>query len=149
MEIRVHPGAPGIGEVVNLPFPEELSVVLAGAPGLDTRSVLVDEAHRENINRVADGLVSELIGNPTLRQFVSCSKEFTRETNLMTPRVSAALDELDSAGFNNSSMVMLGESVFCFCDRELTQQAVSTLEAHWDSTQIYVTSISAQGGRLV
>lgn len=149
MEIRVRPGAPGIGEVVNLPFPEELRVILAGAPGLDTRSVLVDEAHREDINRVADGLVSELIKNPTLSQFVSCSKEFARETNLMTPRVGAALDELESAGFNNSSMVMLGDSAFCFCERELTQQAVSILEAHWDSTKILVTSISAQGGRLV
>jgi len=149
MEIRVRPGAPGIGEVVNVPFPEGLSVVLAGATGLDTRSVLMDEAHRDDINRVADGLVSELIENPTLSQFISCSKEFARETNLMTSRVGAALEELESSGFGNSSMVMLGDSAFCFCDRELAQQAVSILEAHWDSTQILVTSISAQGGRLV
>ncbi|MFX1603447.1 MAG: pantoate kinase [Promethearchaeota archaeon] len=149
MEIRVHPGAPGIGEVVNFPYPEGLGVILAGAPGLETRSVLVNETHRRDINRVADGLLSELIENPTLTQFITCSKEFARKTNLMTHRVGAALDELESAGFSNSSMVMLGDSAFCFCEREATQDAVSILEAHWDSTQILVTSISAQGGRLV
>ncbi|MFX1416634.1 MAG: hypothetical protein ACFFC0_07465, partial [Promethearchaeota archaeon] len=78
-----------------------------------------------------------------------CSKEFAHETNLMTARVGAALDELESAGFYNSSMVMLGDSAFCFCESKATQQAVSILEAHWDSTQILVTSISAQGGRLI
>ncbi len=149
MEIRVRPGAPGIGEVVSFQYPEGLSVILAGAPGLDTRSVLVNEAHRDNINRVADGLVSELIENPTLGQFVSCSKEFARETRLMTLRVSSALDELESAGFYNSSMVMLGDSAFCICERDEIERAVSILETHWDSTQIVVTSISAEGGRLV
>nr|KXH71549.1 MAG: hypothetical protein AM324_08385 [Candidatus Thorarchaeota archaeon SMTZ1-83] len=149
MEIRVRPGAPGVGEVVSFPSPEGLGVILAGAPGLDTRTVLVDQAHRDDINRVADGLVSKLIEKPSLNQFISCSREFARETNLMTPRVEAALDNLESAGLSNSSMVMLGDSVFCFCERELTQDAVSIMEAHWDSTQTYVTSVSDQGGRLV
>ncbi|MHA2378312.1 MAG: pantoate kinase [Candidatus Thorarchaeota archaeon] len=149
MEIRVRPGAPGIGEVVNVPFREELCVVLAGAPGLETKRVLTDENHRNNIIRVADDIMNELTKNPTFDHFVSCSKEFARETNLMTHRVGTALDELESAGFSNSSMVMLGDSVFCICDNGLTQHAVNILTEHWDKAQILVTSVSAQGGRLV
>ncbi len=149
MEIRIRPGAPGIGEVVNIPFPEDLQVVLAGAPGLETRSVLSDKNHREGIIKAADGLMSDLIDDPSVEQFISSSREFARATNLMTPRVRSSLDDLESQGFNDSSMVMIGDSVFCFSEPGTSQRAADILAKRWDRSEILLSSISGNGGRLV
>ena len=67
----------------------------------------------------------------------------------MTPRVRDALEGLDNAGLNNSSMVMLGDSVFCFCNESETQYAVSVLSEYWQESQIVTTSVSEDGGGLV
>ena len=46
IEIRKHPGAPGVGKVLNIPMDESQTVVLAGAPGLKTRDVLTNIENR-------------------------------------------------------------------------------------------------------
>jgi hypothetical protein len=56
---------------------------------------------------------------------------------------------LDDSGLNNSSMVMLGDSVFCFCNDDQSQAAVDILSKYWSASQIQITSVSKEGGRLV
>ena len=148
-EVRIKPGAPGIGEVVKIPFTNSFNVVLAGAPGLETKSVLTNREHRDRIISAADSLMEELKTDPTIERFVLCSKQFADSIGLMTSRVKSALRQLDSSGFNDSSMVMLGDSIFCFCNNEDSNQAVNILSKFWDSDQVLVTGISEKGGRLV
>ena len=149
IEICTHPGAPGVGKVVNIPKNESQTVVLAGAPGLKTRDVLTNPENRARINTVGDDLVSRIIDNPSIETFISCSREFTDSIGLSTERVKTSLRNLDDAGLNQSSMVMLGDSVFCFCDDHRSKNAVEILRKYWDTSQIQVTSISEKGGRLV
>ncbi len=149
MEIRIRPGAPGIGKVVNIPFPDDLQVVLAGAPGLETRSVLSDKNHRERIIKAADGFLNDLIDNPSVEQFISSSRGFAVATNLMTPRVRTSLEDLESQGFHDASMVMIGDSVFCLSEPGASQRAADILAKRWDRSEILLSSISDNGGRLV
>ncbi|MGY5871182.1 MAG: pantoate kinase [Candidatus Thorarchaeota archaeon] len=149
IEIRTHPGAPGVGKVVNIPKNESQTVVLAGAPGLKTRDVLTNPENRARINAVGDDLVRRIIDSPSIETFISCSREFTESIGLSTDRVKASLRDLDDSGLNQSSMVMLGDSVFCFCDDHQSQTAVEILMKYWDTSQIQVTSVSEEGGRLV
>ncbi|MHA1480061.1 MAG: pantoate kinase, partial [Candidatus Thorarchaeota archaeon] len=132
LEIRTHPGAPGIGKVTNVNYPQSIRVVLAGATGLDTKDVLTDPVSREKINIAGDSLVSKLIVNPTLNHFIECSRMFANITGLMTERVKSALRNLDELGFNRSSMVMLGDSVFCFCENDSVPNVTSILSQFWD-----------------
>jgi pantoate kinase len=148
-EVRVSPGAPGIGEIVRIPVNGSFNVVLAGAPGLKTKSVLTNKEHRERIINVADELMEELSGNPTIDRFVSYSKQFARSIGLMTSRVKSALSELETAGLSDSSMVMLGDSIFCICNDDQSDQAVDILSRFWNSDQVQVTGISEEGGRLM
>jgi pantoate kinase len=149
IEIRTYPGAPGVGKVVNIPKNESQIVVLAGAPGLKTRDVLTNHENRARINAVGDDLVLRIIDNPSIETFISCSREFTESIGLSTNRVKASLRNLDESGLSQSSMVMLGDSVFCFCDNQQSQTAVEILRKYWDSSQIQITEVSAEGGRLV
>ncbi|MHA2140937.1 MAG: pantoate kinase [Candidatus Thorarchaeota archaeon] len=148
-EVRTKPGAPGIGEIETIPVPDSINVVLAGAPGLDTKNVLTNSESRERIIGVADELMGELRANPSLDHFVSHSKQFARSIGLMTSRVESAITELEAVDLNDSSMVMLGDSVFCFCNDDQLDQAVEVLTGYWDSAQVLVTGLSKEGGRLV
>jgi pantoate kinase len=149
VEIRTKPGAPGIGEVVKIPVNESFQIVLAGAPGLKTKSVLTNEEHRGRIIRAADELMEELGANPTVDNFVYYSKQFAHSIGLMTHRVQSALNELEATELNNSSMVMLGDSIFCFCRDDESEKAINILSRFWDSNQVQLTGISEDGGRLV
>ncbi len=149
IEIRVRPGGPGVGELVKIPISHPRTVILAGAPGLKTHDVLTNPENRSRINSVGDALVEQIIDDPSLETFISCSRRFTRAIGLATERVNSALQDLDEVGLNQSSMVMLGDSVFCFCDQQQASTAIEILTKYWDSTQIQATSISNKGGRLV
>jgi len=149
LEIRVYPGGPGIGEIKHINHRESQRVILAGAPGLKTHDVLTDPESRQKINNVGDQLIERMISNPSLDTFITCSRIFTESVGLATKRVLQAIHDLDSSGFRHSSMVMLGDSVFCFCDDNETDSVIDILTSYWERTQVTVTSISDMGGRLI
>jgi pantoate kinase len=149
VETRSKPGAPGIGEILQIPYNEAQHVVLAGRPGLETKEVLTNPTKRARINSVGDDILKDLLKNPTFDKFVSSAKKFSNEVGLMTKGVESALDRLYSAGFENSSMVMLGDSVFSFCDQSEVNSVVEILTEIWDANQVVVTEVSSDGGRLI
>ncbi len=149
VEVRTEPGAPGVGKVTRVSYPEDLRVVLAGAEGLYTRDVLTNPESRQRINDVGDTLLRSLLRQPTFEALIDVSKEFALSTGLMTERVRSALEELWDIGLDASSMVMLGDSVFCVCDPSETEVAERVLSEHWDSSLIAVTSIATNGGGLI
>jgi pantoate kinase len=148
-EIRIHPGGPGVGEILRIHHTDSQCVVLAGASGLKTHDVLLNPVSRQRINSIGDQLVERIIDNPNMDTFISCSRMFTESIGLATQRVLQAIHELDGSGFPQSSMVMLGDSVFCFCDDADLDSVINILCKYWDSTQVTTTSISDKGGRLV
>ncbi|TET07184.1 MAG: hypothetical protein E3J86_13855 [Candidatus Thorarchaeota archaeon] len=149
VEVRIKPGGPGVGEVKTIPHEDSLRAILAGAPGLKTSEVLSDPTSRNLINTTGDHLISRIIENPTIESFVQSSCEFSDTIGLKTKRVVSALKDLESAGFTKSSMVMLGDSVFCFCDENDTPNAQEILSKYWNTSQVFVTEISESGGRLL
>ncbi|NHJ13217.1 MAG: hypothetical protein EAX95_06040 [Candidatus Thorarchaeota archaeon] len=148
-EARRKPGAPGIGEVVKIPYDESKRVVLAGHSGLETKEILTNPVKRERINSVGDEILEGFLENPTFDAFLAAAKEFSKKTQLMTSRIESSLLELQSSGFNDSSMVMLGDSVFCFCDESETISVSDILSKYWTKNQIMVTSVCPEGGRLI
>ncbi|MCF2136078.1 MAG: hypothetical protein K9W43_02460 [Candidatus Thorarchaeota archaeon] len=149
VEVRCRPGAPGVGRVIHLPPPNGEHVVLAGRPGIQTKEILTSSTARESINTTGDQLISRLIDNPSLESLIAYSKEFATASGLMTSRVHAALNDLWHAGFDKASMVMLGDSVFTFCDEPDVVRVHKILSRHWADSEILVTSIAEHGGGLV
>ncbi|MDH4213172.1 MAG: hypothetical protein OEV85_04570 [Candidatus Thorarchaeota archaeon] len=149
LEIRIRPGGPGIGKIQHINHKQSQHVVLAGAAGLRTRDVLTNPESRQKINNVGDQLIERIIDNPDLATFIKCSRIFTESIGLATKRVLQALHTLDDSGFTQSSMVMLGDSVFCFCDEHESESIINILCRYWEPHQVTLTSISDKGGRLV
>ena len=147
VEMRVKAGGPGVGKIENIAYQDSLHVVLAGAPGLKTSDVLTNPTTRDRINEIGDGLVTRIINNPTIETFVECSQQFSEEIGLKTARVEQALEDLRKSGFVNSSMVMLGDSVFCFCDADESIIVHEILMKYWDTSEVIITNIDPEGGR--
>ena len=149
IEVRVKPGGPGVGRIENILYPNSLRAVLAGAPGLKTAEVLTDPDSHEQINSIGDHLVERIIADPTIETFVECSRAFSDEIGLKTQRVKNALDELERAGLVDSSMVMLGDSVFCLCEENDSFIAERILSKYWNQEEVSVNEIASEGGRLL
>ena len=149
VEVRVQAGGPGVGKIENIAYQDSLHVVLAGAPGLKTSDVLTNPTTRKRINTIGDELVTRIINSPTIETFTECSREFSEEIGLKTSRVRQSLDDLEKVGLVNSSMVMLGDSVFCFCDENESDVAQGILSKYWDTSEVWVTKIAPKGGRLL
>jgi len=150
VEVRTHPGAPGIGRIVSIPYDDQIRVVLAGGQGLKAKkAALTDAAWHDKINRAADKLVESVAGHRSISTFVDCSRRFAEAAGLATDRVTSGLNMLDSAGLGLSAQVMLGDSVFCFCTEEGTGSAVDILSKLWEPHEVIVTSISAKGGQVI
>jgi pantoate kinase len=150
VEVRVLPGAPGIGKIVHVPYNQSMQVALAGGHGLKAkRAALVDSDWHERINRVAGDLVEEMKANPSISRFIDCSRRFADTTGLATKRVRSTLKRLDSIGLDQSGMVMLGDSVFCFCDEENSSAATEILSQEWSKNEVMVTTVAGKGGHVL
>jgi pantoate kinase len=148
-EVRTRPGAPGIGAVARIESPNGLKVILAGASGIETREVLSNEEKRNRINKIGDMYVRELINAPTFENLMHFSQEFANAASLMTDRVRTAVHELRSSDFQNCSMVMLGDSLFCFCSDNEVPRVRSIVSKYWTASSTMTTSVSNSGGRLI
>ncbi|MHA1950397.1 MAG: pantoate kinase [Candidatus Thorarchaeota archaeon] len=149
IEVRVVPGGPGVGKIENILYLDSLRAVFAGAPGLKTAEILTNPETREKINTIGDHLVERIIADPTIETFMECSRTFSDELGLKTPRVKEALDELERTGLVDASMVMLGDSVFCLCEKDEAYVAQRILSKYWGSEEVTVSEIASEGGRLV
>ncbi len=149
VEIRMKSGGPGFGEILNVPLSQSDTVILAGSPGLETREVLTDPVWRSRINQAGDHHIQDLLSDPTFEAFISCSRAFAEEIDLMPERVQIALHDLDAHSLTQSSMVMLGDSVYCFCEDSQKNTAIEVLTRHWKESDVLVTSVSSIGGRVV
>ena len=148
-EIRIHPGTFGFEKIRNFSHTEPMDVILAGNSGLETRDVLTTPEWRSRINEVGERLVKRISTNPTFESFIECSRVFAEATGLMSNKVASALNDLEKNGFEYSSMVMLGDSVFCFCESPETEGAIDILSRYWNSSDSIVTHVTESGGRLI
>ncbi len=150
LEIRTRAGAPGIGQLMKVDYPSELVVALAGGVGIWTKDILLDPVKRQLINEAGDSLVKWLIDHPDVDAFITASREFAKKSGLMTERVRSALNALEKRGLWRSSMVMLGDAVFCLCtsNSEITI-AREVLTEYWLPSEVIITRISDRGGRIL
>ncbi|MFW9787984.1 MAG: pantoate kinase [Candidatus Thorarchaeota archaeon] len=149
IEVRVMAGGPGVGKIKNILYLDSLRAVLAGSSGLKTADVLTNPESREQINAIGDHLIERIIADPTIETFVESSRAFSNEIGLKTKRVEDALEELERVGLIDSSMVMLGDSVFCLCEESDAYVAERILSKYWNSNEVSVCGIALEGGRLL
>ncbi len=93
LEVRVKPGAPGIGRILTIPLKESLRVTTIPLKinGFQTPQILT--TMESEINRYSDNLLSKLLNDPSIENFVQLAYEFTRKIKWIP---SDILDKIDN-----------------------------------------------------
>ena len=149
VEIRVKPGAPGIGHVDLIPVDPDTVVVCGSLGPIETKKMLSNPEIREKINRIGGRMVDELVKNASIEKLMKLSKRFAAKTGLMSEKVKNAVKELEKNGFVNASMAMFGETVFCFVEREKANQVLNILKKYFDRGIILISDINFTGARIL
>jgi pantoate kinase len=148
VEVRTKQGAPGIGEIIQVPVSRNMMVASLSFGPLSTRKSLMNPVTRERVNRFGGDLVDELAKKPNLTGFLESSRRFAERVGLITERMRRVLKTTDSAGFA-CSMPMFGESVFTLVEQDSLEEIVKILRKHDPKATIVASNIDFDGARLV
>jgi pantoate kinase len=72
---------------------------------------LSDPAIMLEINKAGVSVIKELLGRPTLKEFMRLSRSFTKQIGLASSWALDAIEAVEAAG-GMASMIMLGDAVF-------------------------------------
>jgi len=149
VEIRVAPGAPGIGKIKPIPLNDDYAVVCLNFGNLSTKKILSDEKIRRRINKSGEKLIDKLIAHPTPANFMTFSRSFAEKLGLISPRVRKVFMETDSTGIT-CSMAMFGETIFSLVKRNKSEEIFEVFSRHTPSNHNpFITEIDFKGARLV
>lgn len=148
-EIRAKPGAPGVGEIKSIKIDDRYVAASVCFGPLSTRKALTDAKLRKLINNSGGKLTDELVGQPTVPNFLKFSRIFAESTELMSERVRKVLSETDSHGFN-CSMAMFGDTVFSLVKQDEAEELLKIFQKHVQSDEAIATAeIDFKGARII
>jgi pantoate kinase len=148
VEIRVRPGAPGIGEIKHVPVPKDYVVASLTFGSLSTKKFLTDEKIRRRINNFGEKLVDRLIEEPNVTNFMKFSRQFAEHVGLITERIRRTLSAADETEFI-CSMQMFGESAFTLVEEDSLEELLKIFRNHCSDGRIIVSGIDSKGARLL
>ncbi len=115
--IRVTPGAPGVGEVRKIPLSRMLRVVSGSFGPIPTSKLLSNRRFRKRVNLCGRRLLDRLLRQPDETNFLRLSRSFADCSGLLTPRLSELLGSLEEGGVL-ASMMMIGDGAFCIVPQD-------------------------------
>ncbi|MDI6847197.1 MAG: pantoate kinase [Candidatus Bathyarchaeia archaeon] len=148
VEVRVKPGAPGIGEIKHVSVPKNHVMACVTFGSLSTKKFLTDEEIRKRVNEFGGKLVDKLIREPSVTSFLKFSRQFVEHVGLITKKVRRVLNAADDAHFI-CSMPMFGESVFTLIERESLEELLKIFRKYGSDGRIVVSEIDFKGARLL
>lgn len=148
LEIRVKPGAPGIGKIKKVPISKDHIIVCLNFNSLPTKKFLTDKETRRYINKAGEKLVASLVENPEIENFMKFSRQFAEQVGVITKKIREVLDTTDKTRFV-FSMPMFGESVFTLIERESLPEILKIFGRFDKEARIIVSEIDFEGARLL
>jgi pantoate kinase len=107
LPVRLEPGAPGHGSLDGLPARPRVEYLTFGE--LSTESVLSGDTAA--LTAAGEAALERLLEQPDVSTLFAESRRFAREADLLTGRVSEAIEAVADAG-GEAAMAMLGRTVF-------------------------------------
>jgi pantoate kinase len=148
VEMRVKPGAPGIGEIRRMSVPKDAAIACLVFGPLSTRKILSDQETRTRVNELGGKLVDRLAKEPTIANFMKLSRQFAEHVGLITNRIRNTLNLVDNRGFV-CSMPMFGESVFTLAQNESLEELLKIFHEQGRGGQVITSQVDFEGARLL
>jgi len=149
MEIRVKPGAPGVGEIKQIETDDNWAVACLCFGPISTKNALTDPETRRAINKFGGNLLDALMKKPQINSFMQFSRRFAESTGLISEKVRKVLIEADSHDFI-CSMAMFGDTVFSLTKKDEVEELFRIFRKHAQSPQDIVSAeIDFSGARIL
>ncbi|MEM1508385.1 MAG: hypothetical protein QXY49_03610 [Thermofilaceae archaeon] len=140
------PGAPGFDKVDRILVDPGLKVVIGFFSSIDKR-VALSKTNINKVNELGQKLVSKLVDNPTLENFINCCRIFTEQAGFVTERVRDAIIKAERTGAIGASQAMIGETVFALAYRDCAEQVAECLRKL--KAKVLVSNIEWGPARLI
>ncbi|HRU81021.1 MAG TPA: hypothetical protein P5168_00575 [Candidatus Methanomethylicus sp.] len=98
VEVRVRPGAPGLGEVRRLPHPDGLAVVTAPVAMFPTRTMITAREYVARINLLGARAMSSFMDSPAIGNLMRQSRLFWQGVGIAEARMLATIRLFEGAG---------------------------------------------------
>ena len=111
-EVRIKPGAPGVGRVEAIPAGDVTVLVLCMAP-ISTRRFIAERL--PHINGLGGEMIGRLRRSRDYAHFEDMSLEFAEYVGVVTPRMRRVISALRGAGIR-CGVALFGETIFCMVE---------------------------------
>jgi pantoate kinase len=143
-EIRVKPGAPGIGEVEKIDA-ENISIIMICFSPISTNKFIQEQLSK--INGLGGKMVDKLLESKNYDKFQDMSLEFAKYVNVMTPRMEKLIEELSLNGIK-SGVALFGETVFSMVPKEFEEKVLEIVKKYSEG-KIITSQLDVQGARVL
>ncbi len=125
-EIRVKPGAPGIGNVEKITT-NKISIIMICFSPVSTNKFIKE--HLSKINGLGGKMVNELLESKSYRHFQDMSLEFAKYVDVMTPKMQKLVNELSENNIK-CGIALFGETVFSMVPKNDEEKVLEILEKY-------------------
>ena len=143
-EIRVKPGAPGIGCVEKI-FTNEISVIMICFSPISTNKFIKERLSQ--INGLGGKMVNRLLESKNYKHFQDMSLEFAKFVDVITPRMQKLVNELSENNIK-CGIAFFGETVFSMIPKEDEDRVLEILQKYSDGIVIK-SELDNNGARVL
>ncbi len=143
-EIRVKPGAPGIGSVEKI-FTDKISVIMICFSPISTNKFIKERLSQ--INGLGGKMVNRLLESKDYEHFQDMSLEFAKFVDVITPRMQKLVNELSKNNIK-CGVAFFGETVFSMIPKEDEDKVLEILQKYPDGI-IIKSELDDNGARVL
>lgn len=143
-EIRVKPGAPGIGNVEKIQTSDMSVIMICFAP-ISTNKFIKDRLPQ--INGLGGKMVNKLLESRSYEHFQEMSLEFAEYVDIMTPRMQKLVNELNKKNIK-CGIALFGETVFSMIPKQDEQKVLEIIQKYPDGI-IIKSELDHVGARVL
>jgi len=143
-EIRVKPGAPGIGRVEKINI-DEISIIMICFSPISTNKFIKERLSQ--INGLGGKMVNRLLESKNYEHFQDMSLEFAEFVDVITPRMQKLVNELSKNNIK-CGIAFFGETVFSMIPKEDEKNVLEILQKYPDGIVIK-SELDNNGARVL
>ena len=143
-EIRIKPGAPGIGSVEKIAT-EKISILMICFSPISTNKFIKERLSQ--INGLGGKMVNRLLESKNYEHFQDMSLEFAKYVDVMTPRMQKLVDDLSKNNIK-CGIALFGETVFSMISKDDEDKVLEILQKYPDGI-IIKSELDNNGARVL
>lgn len=136
-------GAPPRSMIDSIPLPSKIKLVALVSGPIETPDSLSELSRLEEVEKLGDKYLSEILKHPTPENFLKYAREFSCESGFVTRRVEEIFDVVGKLPVVGYAQNMLGEAVHALVHEKYLDFVIRSLVEHFPDMELVVSDITS------